>query len=344
MSSDGDGAGRLTLRAVEVFIAVIDEGSISGGARRLGASPSSVSQQVSNLEASLGATLVDRTARPLALTPAGFLFQRRALAILDEATRARAELADLEHIAIPELRFAAIEDFDADLTPALAAAISARSPATTVVGRSGPSHQNIVALEQRVVDMVIVAETDYAHDWIERHPLLRDPYVLITARGLLDGAGDVVERLMAAPMVRYTDDQFMGRQIETHLRRLRLAPPQRYRFDNNHAIMAMVERARGWAIATPLGFARAPRFHPRVEVHPLPFRGMSRSVSLFARRDVLGSLPGRIAGEARSLLERDILPELRALMPWLDGALAVIDGDGNPVGPGGDDRLRVVKT
>jgi len=80
--------GRLTLRAIEIFVAVIEEGSFSTGARRLGASTSSVSQQVTNLEAALGARLIDRAARPLALTPAGYVFQRRALAILDETARA----------------------------------------------------------------------------------------------------------------------------------------------------------------------------------------------------------------------------------------------------------------
>ena len=47
--------GRLTLRTIEIFAAVIEEGSFSTGARRLGTSTSSVSQQVTNLEAALGA-------------------------------------------------------------------------------------------------------------------------------------------------------------------------------------------------------------------------------------------------------------------------------------------------
>ncbi len=63
--------GKLTLRAIEIFVAVIEEGSYSNGARRLGASTSSVSQQVTNLESALGARLIDRAARPLARTPAG---------------------------------------------------------------------------------------------------------------------------------------------------------------------------------------------------------------------------------------------------------------------------------
>ncbi|MEL6517018.1 MAG: LysR family transcriptional regulator, partial [Pseudomonadota bacterium] len=64
-----DAPGRITLWGVEVFAAAAEERSISAAARRLGASPSAISQQLSNLETALGTQLVDRSARPLALTP-----------------------------------------------------------------------------------------------------------------------------------------------------------------------------------------------------------------------------------------------------------------------------------
>ncbi|OZA10381.1 MAG: LysR family transcriptional regulator, partial [Rhodobacterales bacterium 17-64-5] len=53
--------GRVTLWGIEVFVAAAEEGSISAAARRLGVSPSAVSQQLSGLEAALGAVLLDRS-------------------------------------------------------------------------------------------------------------------------------------------------------------------------------------------------------------------------------------------------------------------------------------------
>ena len=50
-----DTPGKVTLWGIEVFAAAVEEGSISAAARRLGVSPSSVSQQLSNLETALGA-------------------------------------------------------------------------------------------------------------------------------------------------------------------------------------------------------------------------------------------------------------------------------------------------
>ena len=48
-----DSPGRISLWMVDVFAAIADERSISAAARRLGASVSAVSQQLTNLESIL---------------------------------------------------------------------------------------------------------------------------------------------------------------------------------------------------------------------------------------------------------------------------------------------------
>jgi DNA-binding transcriptional LysR family regulator len=312
-----DEHGRLTLRAIEIFVAVIEEGSFAAGAQRLGASTSSVSQHVTNLEAALGAKLIDRSARPLALTPAGYVFQRRALAILDEAARAKTELAELELTTLPQLRISMLEDFDSEVTPDLVVKLSASLPGCNIIAHSAPSHENLAALEARDVDMVVAADVDGQADWMEQHPLLRDPYILVCAKGLLPEGADPVARLMTAPMVRFASSQLMGRQIETHLRRLRLAPARRFEFDSNHSVMAAVARLEGWAITTPLGYLRAPRFHDGLDARPLPFKSFARTLSLHARQGVLGALPGRAATLLRQLIAEHCVNPALAEMPWL---------------------------
>ena len=61
----------LSLRGVEIFVAVVEERSITGAARRLGASLSSVSQQLSNLEEYLDARLIERSTRNFILNVSG---------------------------------------------------------------------------------------------------------------------------------------------------------------------------------------------------------------------------------------------------------------------------------
>jgi len=315
---------KLTLRAIEVFIAVVEEGSLATGARRIGASASAVSQQLSNLEAALGAKLIDRAARPLALTPAGHRFQRRALRILDEAGRAQSELAEFGLSNLPQLRLAIIEDFDWDVTPGLVAALGRQIEGCAISVHEGPSHRNLEALENRTEDLVVAADIPVPPDWIERHPILSQPFVLATARGLLDGREDARGALMEAPMVRFSASQLISRQIEAHLRRLRLNPPQRFELETHPAVLAMVAEARGWAMTTPLGALHAERLLDRIDLAPLPFAGMTHTLFLYARRGLFGGLPAEVAATMRRLIAERTLPRLERLSPWAAESVRII--------------------
>src|ERR1700723_3682631 len=61
----------VSLDQLRAFIAAVEEGSFSAGARRLHRAQSAVSELVSNLEAQLGVVLFDRSDRYPKLTPAG---------------------------------------------------------------------------------------------------------------------------------------------------------------------------------------------------------------------------------------------------------------------------------
>lgn len=65
-----------------LFASIAAQGSLSAAGRALGLSPAMVSKRLARLEARLGARLVHRTTRRLALTPAGEAFHRDVLDIL----------------------------------------------------------------------------------------------------------------------------------------------------------------------------------------------------------------------------------------------------------------------
>lgn len=79
------------LRAMNVFIAAAGAGSLSAAARQLGLPLTTVSRQLADLEAHVGAVLLARTTRTMALTDAGRNYLetcRRVLDDLDAAERA----------------------------------------------------------------------------------------------------------------------------------------------------------------------------------------------------------------------------------------------------------------
>ncbi len=196
--------GRITLWALEVFMAAAEDGSISAAARRLGASVSGVSQQLAALETALGAELMDRSARPMVLTPAGEMFRKRAQSILNEAMQARAELAAGDLAGLTTFRLGMVEDFDADVTPRLLAGMAEELKGCQFLLETGASHRLFDQLDSRALDVVVAADMGAAAEWMEVHPLLSEPFVVAAPLGAIDRGGDVLAQLRALPLIRYT--------------------------------------------------------------------------------------------------------------------------------------------
>lgn len=79
------------LKRMAIFAAVVDAGSFSGAARRLGLAKSAVSKHVSMLEKNLGVPLLHRSTRQLNLTDIGESYYqscRRMMEAVDEAQQA----------------------------------------------------------------------------------------------------------------------------------------------------------------------------------------------------------------------------------------------------------------
>jgi len=83
------------LTAMAVFAKVVEEKSLSGAARALGLSKSSVSKLVARLEKSLGARLLNRTTRQMSPTEAGAAFYDHCARIVEELEEAKLAVSRL---------------------------------------------------------------------------------------------------------------------------------------------------------------------------------------------------------------------------------------------------------
>jgi DNA-binding transcriptional LysR family regulator len=84
----------LKLDGIASFVAVAATGSISAAARQQSLSKSVISQRLTDLESSLGASLFHRTTRKLSLTEDGTTFLERAQRIVRDVDEATAEIAE----------------------------------------------------------------------------------------------------------------------------------------------------------------------------------------------------------------------------------------------------------
>lgn len=83
----------MTDRRYDAFLAVADEGSFSGAARRLYATQPTVSRQVASLESELGARLFDRAGQVVRLTSAGRIAEGYLRQVCALENRMRSEVA-----------------------------------------------------------------------------------------------------------------------------------------------------------------------------------------------------------------------------------------------------------
>ncbi|WP_420556289.1 LysR family transcriptional regulator [Roseovarius sp.] len=319
-----DSPGRITLWGIEVFMAAADERSISAAAKRLGASPSAVSQQLTNLEGAVGATLLQRNARPIRLTPAGEILKRRAQVILNEAAQARAELAMSDMSMLTRFRLGMIEDFEADVTPQLLTHVAGELKTSQFLLETGASHYLYDLLESRTLDMIVAAELNAGDDWAEVHPLMREGFVVAAPKARIKPDGDVLRQLKRLPLIQYTQRHYMGRLLSAHLARQKLSLPHRFELDSYHAILALVGQGTGWTILPPLALMRARRFAAQIDVMPLPFEPLTRTISLTARKDILQDLPAQLAATLRPILRDTILDPAQEAYPFLADQLDLL--------------------
>ena len=124
-----DGAGSLgNLRRLVYFVAVVETGSFTAAAERLGITKAVVSQQVARLEQEFKTSLLVRTTRKVQATEAGLAFYRRCTLILRDAEDAFDELS--ENVAEPSgtLRLTAPFDYGMSVVVPVIAAFTQRYP------------------------------------------------------------------------------------------------------------------------------------------------------------------------------------------------------------------------
>ncbi|MFC6585179.1 substrate-binding domain-containing protein [Sulfitobacter aestuariivivens] len=219
------------------------------------------------------------------------------------------------------IRIASIEELDATVIAPWLLRLTRTYPNVSFSLTSGASHENLDALTSRAVDLMLAVDTVAEADWVEQHPILRDPFILVTAAGQ---TAPTVETLKSLPVVRYASDLQIGRQIEAHLRRSGLQKARGFEFSTNQALFAMTAELGGWAITTALAFFGTPRAGDLVSAHALPLPAFSRRLALHARADALGPLPARMADDIRTSLSERIVAEADSRLPFLSGGFQIL--------------------
>jgi DNA-binding transcriptional LysR family regulator len=242
----------LDLRALKIFLAVADLASMTAAAKRLDLSQSAVSQAIRQLEEDVGAVLIDRECRPLALTAAGAGLRARGAALVAEAESLYKSVREQAGAEAQLLRLGMVDSFAATLGPPLLKTLLASTVHLHVASGLSPGLGE--ALLARRLDMIVTTDPPEAPGMLERH-LAADRAVRVAdaavacprrvrrrrCRRLRARAAGALQRRIAhrATIERYLDE-------------CGVLPPNRLEIDTADSLVAMVAEGIGWALITPL--------------------------------------------------------------------------------------------
>ena len=108
------------LEDMQVFVRVVEAGSITKAANQLSLAKSAVSKRLSDLESRLGSKLINRTTRTSSLTEAGHQYYRRVQLLIGEVDSLNGDIAHETKVLAGSLKLAVPMSFGiAHLTPAI---------------------------------------------------------------------------------------------------------------------------------------------------------------------------------------------------------------------------------
>jgi len=122
----------MLLSEIQAFLAVVRTGSFTSAARQLGAPKATLSRQVTRLEDRIGARLLARSTRKVALTEVGSEFYARCSAAVEDLEEAERVAAGMESTASGKLRVSTSYELAHDHLVALLPEFHARYPAVEV--------------------------------------------------------------------------------------------------------------------------------------------------------------------------------------------------------------------
>jgi len=171
----------MLLRHINYFLAVAEHGGFTRAAAALHVSQPALSQQIRQLEESLGVTLFDRSGRQARLTDAGETYRthaRRALLELEAGQRA---LHDVQDLSRGTLRLGMTPTFTAYLAGPLVEAFHRHYPGIALTLREMPQDRMEAMLSDDQLDTGIAFDDARSAD-IEAQPLFEETLALVVGK------------------------------------------------------------------------------------------------------------------------------------------------------------------
>ncbi|MGW7438552.1 transcriptional regulator CynR [Streptomyces sp. NPDC054849] len=298
------------LRHLRYLIAVAEHGSFTRAAEELRISQPTLSQQVKQLERSVGVQLLDRSGRAVRLTDAGATYVPYARGVLRDLATAERAVMDLADLSRGHLRLGLTPTFTAYLVGPLVAALHAAHPGISVEVREMPQDRIEAGLLADEHDLGLAFQGPHLPG-IEATALFTETLGLVTAADADPDSGtdpgplpvrDLATRRLALLSGDFATRGHVDAYLAAHGVRPDIAVEA-------HSVQALTEIVRRTSLATVLPEA-VTHDHPYLRPVRLDPALPSRTVTLLRRESAYESAASRAFTEltTRLIHARGYLP------------------------------------
>ncbi|WP_159915762.1 LysR family transcriptional regulator [Pantoea sp. 18069] len=152
---------RFDLVSLRVFIAVMESGSLTAGARYIGLSLAATSKRIAELERHCGVMLMVRSKRGIAATPAGKSLLQHCIDVVTRVERLALSMDDFREGATGQLRIWANTSAFAGFLPPLLATYAKAHPGVSVSLEDALSEDAVCAINTGVSELAIIGENTH---------------------------------------------------------------------------------------------------------------------------------------------------------------------------------------
>lgn len=293
-------------RHIQYFLAVAQHHSFTRAAAALHVSQPALSQQVRQLEESLGAQLFDRSGRVTRLTDAGEVYLRYAKRASQELQEARRAIHDVGDLSRGSLRVAVTPTFTSYLVGPLIEAFHSRYPNITLNLREIAQERMEALLLADELDVGIAFDELHAQD-IDTYPLLVETLALVVGsqHPLAQASAIGPLALNDESMILLSAEFATREQIERYCRQHGIRPQVKM---EANAIGAVIEVVRRTTLSTLLPATLALAHDDLTAIALDPLR-LQRTAVLMQRRGVYQTAAAQaflaLAKEVAAQLERN---------------------------------------
>ncbi|MDF3311889.1 LysR family transcriptional regulator [Rhodococcus sp. T2V] len=240
---------KATLKQVEYFVAVAEDGTMVGASARFHVSQSALSMAISDLEKRLGVQLFHRRqAKGIALTAAGrelLIKARRLLAQGEDFERSARELSGT--LSGP-MTVGVHPPLTSALLPRVIRGFTELHPEVTLSSLEGSTTELQDALTTGHVELALIIDLGVRSDLVRTKLFTARPRVLLPAHHRLGGQDSVsLAELESEPLVM-VDVPPSQQFYQSALGSLGVAPTVRYRTGSVEGARALVGAGLGWSI------------------------------------------------------------------------------------------------